>query len=194
GWAVLPSVMRFGVLGPLEVRSASGQVTIRGVKERRLLGLLLSHANSVVPVDDIIEGLWGSNPPPSAARSVQVYVVRVRKMLAPGGADGIVARHGAGYVLRAARDRVDALQFADLVARAGEAAAEGAHDVAALVLRSALALWRGAAYADFQDTLFGATEAARLEEMRLAALEARLEADLALGRHAEVTAELESLV
>ena len=186
--------MRFGVLGPLEVRSASGQVTIRGVKERRLLGLLLSHANSVVPVDDIIEGLWGTDPPPSAARSVQVYVVRVRKMLAPDGADGAVARQGAGYVLRAARDDVDALQFADLVARAREAAAEGAPDVAAVALRSALALWRGAPYADFQDTLFGTTAAAHLGEMRLAALEARIEADLALGRHAEVTAELETLV
>jgi WD40 repeat protein/DNA-binding SARP family transcriptional activator len=183
--------MRFGVLGPLEVRSASGQVTIKGVKERRLLGLLLSRANSVVPVDDIIEGLWGSNPPPSAAKSVQVYIVRVRKMLAPGGADGVVARQGAGYVLRAARDQVDALQFADLVARAREA---GAHGAAAVVLRDALGLWRGAAYADFQDTLFGATEAARLEEMRLTALEARIDADLALGRHAEVTAELEALV
>jgi DNA-binding SARP family transcriptional activator len=136
----------------------------------------------------------GEQPPPSAAKSVQVYVVRVRKMLAPGGADGVVARHGAGYVLRAARDHIDALQFADLVAQAGEAAAEGTHDVAAVALRSALALWRGAPYADFQDTLFGATEAARLEEMRLTAVEARIEAGLALGRHAEMTAELESLV
>jgi DNA-binding SARP family transcriptional activator len=186
--------MRFGVLGPLEVRSASGQVTIRGVKERRLLGLLLSRANSVVPVEDIIEGLWESNPPPSAAKSVQVYVVRVRKMLAPDGADGVVSRQGAGYVLHAPRDDVDALQFADLVAQAGEAAAEGTHDVASLVLRSALALWRGAPYADFQDTWFGTTQAAHLGEMRLTALEARIEADLALGRHAEVTAELESLV
>ena len=187
--------MRFGVLGPLEVRADGEQLTIKGVKERRLLGLLLSRVNSVVPVDDIFEALWGTEPPPSAAKSVQVYAVRVRKMLEPAGrpAEGsLVSRRGAGYMLRAARDQVDALRFADLVARAREAA--GAGDIAAQVLREALGLWRGSAYADFQDTFFGAAEAARLEEMRLAAVEARIDADLALGRHTEVIAELEALV
>jgi DNA-binding SARP family transcriptional activator len=187
--------MRFGVLGPLEVRAGGELLTIKGVKERRLLGCLLSRANSVVPVGDIIEALWGADPPRSAAKSGQVYVVRVRKMLnGPAGEPALISRLGRGYVIRAARDQVDALEFADLVARAREAAAAGAHGVAATVLRDALGLWRGAAYADFQDTWFGATEAARLEEMRLAALEARIDADLALGRHAEVTAELEALV
>ena len=187
--------MWFGVLGPLEVRADGEQLAIKGVKERRLLGLLLSRANSVVPVDTIFEALWGTEPPPSAAKSVQVYAVRVRKMLEPNGrpAEGsLVSRRGAGYMLRAARDQVDALRFADLVARAREAA--GAGDIAAQVLREALGLWRGSAYADFQDTLFGAAEAARLEEMRLAAVEARIDADLALGRHTEVIAELEGLV
>jgi DNA-binding SARP family transcriptional activator/Tfp pilus assembly protein PilF len=189
--------MRFGVLGPLEVRSDGGPLTIKGVKERRLLGLLLSRANSVVPVDDIIEALWGAGPPPSAAKSVQVYVVRVRKILEPRGRaanSSVLSRRGLGYVLCADGGQVDALRFADLVARAREAAAAGAYDMAARVLREALGLWRGAAYADFQDTLFGVTEAARLEEMRLGAVEARLDADLALGRHAEVTSELEALV
>ena len=188
--------MRFGVLGPLEVRSDGGPLTIKGVKERRLLGLLLSRANSVVPVDDIIEALWGSEPPPSAAKSVQVYVVRVRKILEPRGRAGdgsVLSRRGLGYALCADGGQVDALRFADLVARAREAAAAGAYDMVAPVLREALSLWRGAAYADFQDTLFGVTEAARLEEMRLAALEARIDADLALGRP-EVTSELEALV
>lgn len=92
----------------------------RGVKERRLLGLLLSRVNSVVPVDDIFEASWGTELPPSAAKSVQVYAVRVRKMLEPDGrpAEGsLVSRRGAAYMLRAARDQVDALRFADLVAR-----------------------------------------------------------------------------
>jgi WD40 repeat protein/DNA-binding SARP family transcriptional activator len=187
--------MRFGVLGPLEVRAGGELLTIKGVKERRLLGCLLSRANSVVPVGDIIEALWGADPPRSAAKSVQVYVVRVRKMLnGAAGENGLISRLGRGYVLRVARDQVDALEFADLMARAREATTAGAHGVAATVLRDALGLWRGAAYADFQDTWFGATEAARLEEMRLAALEARIDADLALGRHAEVTAEIEALV
>src|SRR6185312_12315576 len=187
--------MRFGVLGPLEVRADGEPFAIKGVKERRLLGLLLSRANSVVPVDSIFEALWGTEPPPSAAKSVQVYAVRVRKMLEPNGRPtegSLVSRRGAGYMLRAARDQVDALRFADLVARARAAA--GSDDIAAQVLREALGLWRGSAYADFQDTLFGAAEAARLDEMRLAAVEARIDADLALGRHAEVIAELEGLV
>src|SRR5215468_141677 len=189
--------MRFGVLGPLEVRSDGGLLTIRGVKERRLVGLLLLRANSVVPVDDIIEALWGAGPPPSAAKSVQVYVVRVRKILEPRGPAGdgsVLSRRGLGYALCADGGQVDALRFADLVARARKAAAAGAYDTVAPVLREALSLWRGAAYADFQDTLFGATEAARLDEMRLGAVEARIDADLALGRHAEVTSELEALV
>jgi len=186
-------LMRFGVLGPLEVRADGEQLAIKGIKERRLLGLLLSRANSVVPVDSIFEALWGTEPPPSAAKSVQVYAVRVRKMLEPSGrpaGGSLVSRRGAGYILRAARDQVDALRFADLVARAREASAAGARDIAAQVLREPLGLWRGSAYADFQDTLFGAAEAARLEEMRLAAVEARVDADLALGREAEVIAEL----
>src|SRR5262245_13776333 len=187
--------MRFGVLGPFEVRAGGELLTIKGVKERRLLGCLLSRANSVLPVGDIVEALWEADPPRSAAKSVQVYVVRARKMLGgAAGENGLISRLGRGYVLRVARDQVDALEFADLVARAREAAAAGAHGVAATLLRDALGLWRGAAYADFQDTWFGATEAARLEEMRLAALEARIDADLALGRQAEVTAELEALV
>jgi len=188
--------VQFGVLGPLEVRADSGQLTVKGAKERRLLGLLLSRANSVVPAGDIAEALWGAELPPSAAKSVQVYVARVRKMLAGDGqaATDIIARRGSGYVLCAARDQVDALQFTDLVARAREAVAAGAHDVATLVLREALGLWRGAAYADFRDTWFGTTEAAHLGEMRLAAVESRVEADLALGRYAEVIAELEALV
>src|SRR5215470_14619863 len=189
--------MRFGVLGPLEVRVDGEQLAIKGAKERRLLGLLLSRASKTVPVDHIIEELWGTEPPPSAVKTVQVYAVRVRKMLEPRGraADGsVLSRRGAGYALSVSRGQVDALQFADLVATARKAAAAGAHDIAARLLGEALSLWRGAAYADFQDTQFGATEAARLEEMRLAALEARIDADLALGRHAEVTAELEALV
>jgi WD40 repeat protein/DNA-binding SARP family transcriptional activator len=189
--------MRFGVLGPLEARADDEQLTIKGAKERRLVGLLLSRANRVVAVDDIIEALWGTDPPRSAAKSVQVYVVRVRKMLEPNGraaGDSMVSRRGVGYALSVGRGQVDALRFEDLVARAREAAAAGAYDIAAEVLREALSLWRGSAYADFQDTLFGATEAARLEEMRLASLEARIDADLVLGRHVEVTAELEALV
>src|SRR5262249_62083051 len=162
--------MRFGVLGPLEVRAGGELLAIKGVKERRLLGCLLSRANSVLPVSDIVEALWGADPPRTAAKSVQVYVVRVRKMLnGAAGEHGLISRLGRGYVLRAAPGQVDALEFADLVARARAAAAAGANGVAAAVLRDALGLWRGAAYAGFQDTWVGATEAGRLGEERPAA-------------------------
>src|SRR5215471_15570618 len=126
--------MRFGVLGPLEARADGELLTIKGVKERRLLGCLLSRANSVVPVGDIIEALWGADPPRSAAKSVQVYVVRVRKMLGgAAGENGLISRLGRGDVIRDARGPVGGLEFAALVARARDAAAAAANGVAATV-------------------------------------------------------------
>jgi DNA-binding SARP family transcriptional activator/WD40 repeat protein len=190
-------VVLFGVLGPLEVRADGDALAIRGAKERLLLALLLSRANSVVSVGDIIEALWETGPPRSAVKSVQVYVVRLRNALEPQGRSpdrSLVMRRGAGYLLHAERDQVDALRFADLAEKGRSAAAAGAHGLAAGMFREALGLWRGASYADFRDTRFGSMEAARLDEMRLAVLEARIEADLAMGRHAEVIGELEGLV
>lgn len=172
-------------------------LTIRGAKERLLLALLVSRANSVVPVAEIIDSLWEAGPPRSAVKSVQVYVVRLRQALEPaqdGARASLLTRQGSGYLLRVRPEEVDALLFADLVARGHRAAGTGAHDRAARLFREALGMWRGAPYADFQDTAFGTSEAARLGEMRLAALEARIDADLALGRHDEVIGELEALV
>src|SRR5262249_43896471 len=113
--------MRFGVLGPLEVRSDGGQVTIRGVKERRLVGGCCRAPTAWSRSMASSRRCGGAGPPPSAAKSVQVYVVRVRKILEPQGrgADGsVLARRGLGYALCADGGQVDALRFADLVARA----------------------------------------------------------------------------
>jgi WD40 repeat protein/DNA-binding SARP family transcriptional activator len=185
----------FGVLGPLEVRVEGTTVTVNGVKERRLLALLLSRANRAVPIDSIVEALWETRPPTSATKSVRVYVTRLRNVLEPGRTasdQSMLVRQGAGYVLHADSDRLDALLFEDLVSRAGAAA--GSPDVAARWLREGLSLWRGRAYADFLDTSFGSVEAARLEEMRLAARETLLDGDLALGKHAEMIGDLQALV
>ncbi|HEY5989242.1 MAG TPA: BTAD domain-containing putative transcriptional regulator [Streptosporangiaceae bacterium] len=172
-------------------------LTIRGAKERLLLALLVSRANSVVPVAEIIDSLWEASPPRSAVKSVQVYVARLRQALESsqsGARASVMTRQGFGYMLRVRPEEVDALLFADLVARGQRAAGTGAHDLAARLFREALGMWRGAPYADFQDTAFGMSEAARLGEMRLAVLEGRIDADLALGRHDEVIGELEALV
>lgn len=183
------------MLGPLVVRVADAVLTTRGVKER-VLALLVAHAGAVVPVDDIVEALWGADVPRSATKSVQVYVARLRAALEPGGRAGqpIIQRRGSGYCLLVDRGEVDAFRFADLLSRGRQAATGGAPDVAGRVLREALGLWRGPAYADFRDTWFGTTEAARLEELRVSAVEERIDAHLAMGRDAQLIGELEALV
>ena len=143
------------------------------------------NANRVVARERLIDELWGERPPDSAVKSVQVYVSRLRKLL-PSRALETRAR---GYVLDVARDQVDLLRFERLVAEARRAEPADA----SRLLRDALALWRGPPLAEF-DEPFAKAEAGRLEDLRLAALEERLEADLALGLHAELVGELESLV
>jgi predicted ATPase/DNA-binding SARP family transcriptional activator len=171
--------VEFRVLGPLEVVADDGApVPLGGPRRRSLLALLLIDANGVVPVDRLVDGIWGEDPPATAHGALQVHVHALRKAL---GADRIVTRP-PGYVLRVDEEELDAHRFERLVA-AGDPGALG----------EALSLWRGPAFADVAERPFVQSEAARLEESRLAALEARIEADLVEGRHAELTAELEAL-
>jgi DNA-binding SARP family transcriptional activator len=174
------------LLGTLEVRTGEGPVSLGRTKQRALLALLALNANRVVARDRLIDGLWGESPPPTAAKSVQVSVSRLRKLLPAG----TLVTRPPGYVLEVEPDAVDLLRFERLVAEAR--AAEPAR--ASTLLREALELWRGPPLAEFPDEPFARVEARRLEDVRLAALEDRLEADLALGRHAEVAGELEALV
>jgi len=178
--------MQFRLLGPLEVLDGETTVAVRGARERAVLAFLLLQAGQVVSADRLIDELWGAEPPDSARKSLQVRIAGLRKAL---GADRIVSRP-PGYLVRAEPDELDLARFEQLTA-AAEAAEPAA---AAAQLREALGLWRGPALAEFQYEPWAAAPIGRLEELRVAALEKRVDADLALGRHAEVAGELVGLV
>jgi DNA-binding SARP family transcriptional activator len=190
--------MRFQVLGPLEVEADDGLVQLGGPKERLLLALLLTRPNQVVSVEALQQGLWGDRPPPSAAKTLQSHVKRLRQTLEPGRARGaagsVLVTRQPGYLLRVERGALDAARFEELTTRARRLLSGGEADAAGSMLREALGLWRGQAFQEFTNTDFGAAEADRLAELRVVAVEDRLEADLRLGRHRELVAELEGLV
>jgi DNA-binding SARP family transcriptional activator/DNA-binding beta-propeller fold protein YncE len=159
-----------------------------------VLALLLLHANEVVPSERLIDQLWGDAPPPTAAKTVQVYVSQLRKSLRNGEPDGPLLTRGRGYVLHVRPGELDLERFERALAAGRDALDADAPARAAELLRDGLALWRGPPLADFAYEPFAQAEIARLEEMRLRAVEQRIEADLALGRHADVVGELEALV
>jgi len=182
--------MRFGILGPFEVTDDRGRpVALGGPRQRAVLAILLLHTNRVVPRDRLIEELWGADAPATAVKTIQVYVSNLRKAI---GDEALLTRAG-GYVLRSAPEESDVARFEALVAEGRAALVAGDARGAARSLRAALASWRGPPLADFTYEAFGQGEIARLEEARWAALEDRIEADLALGEHAAVVGELESL-
>jgi DNA-binding SARP family transcriptional activator len=186
----------FRLLGPLEVSDGARAVEIGGGKRRSLLALLLLHGNEVVSADRLIDGLWGESPPPTAAKGLQVYVSQLRKELQNGAdRDGdVLVTRANGYVLQVGPDDVDVQRFERAVSAGERALAAGEPDHAAQRLRQGLALWRGPPLADFTYEPFAQQEIARLDELRLVAIEQRIDADLALGRHAQVVGELEALV
>jgi WD40 repeat protein/DNA-binding SARP family transcriptional activator len=190
--------MRFQVLGPLEVETDDRAVVLGRPKERLLLALLLTRPNQVATVEALIQGLWGEQPPSTAARTLQSHVKRLRRVLEPGRAPGaagqVLVTRDPGYLLRVAPGGLDAARFEELTAQARRALDSGAVDAAASLLREALGLWRGQAFEEFTDSDVVVAEAGRLGELRLAALEDRVEADLRLGRHRELVAELEQLI
>ena len=183
----LLALVEFLLLGPLEAVESGQPVPLGGRQQRALLAALLLRPNEVVPADQLIDGLWGERPPPTASTVVQLYVSRLRKLF---GRDRFLTRPG-GYELAIEPSRIDAGRFEALLAAAHETvdAAETAR-----LLREALALWRGPALVDFAYDEFAAAESRRLEELRLAALEDRIDADLALGRDAELVGETEALL
>jgi DNA-binding SARP family transcriptional activator len=183
--------MEFRILGPLEVADRDRQVVLGGAKQRALLAALLLRANEVVSVDRLIDELWGESPPETAAKVVQVYVSQLRKALAE---EGRLLTRPPGYLLRAEREELDTHRFESLFDEGRRALAADDVRLAAATLRDALSLWRGPPLADFAFEPFAQTEIARLEERRVAALVERIEADLELGLHDDLVAELESLV
>ena len=187
----------FGILGPLEVWRSGRAVPLGGPRQRAVLALLLLEANRVVSLDRLAEDIWGGDPPEGWVTTVQIYVSHLRQALEPGRARGaageVLVTRNPGYLLRVDREQLDAARFQDGFT-AGRAALEaGRHAEAAGTLRQALGLRRGDVLADLADYAFTRPEAARLEELRLAATEARVDADLALGRPDALTAELDQL-
>ncbi|WP_406318906.1 winged helix-turn-helix domain-containing protein [Streptosporangium sp. NBC_01639] len=172
--------MRFGILGPLDVRSPTGEaISVGGPRPRALLVMLLLNADRVVGVEQLIDGQYGDDPPPGAANALQAQVSRLRRSLPAE----LVEFHGSGYRLAIDPDDVDAHRFERLAREGRRQLAAGLHPAAADLLREALGLWRGAALADLP---FGQAQAARLEELRLAAAEDLAEAELALPEGASV--------
>ncbi len=188
--------VRFGILGPTQVRLADGRdLALRGSRLRALLVLLLLDTSRVVSAERLIDGLYGADPPGGAANALQSQVSRLRRALAGGGGEReLVEFQPAGYRLGVDRDDVDAHRFVRLAADGRRALAAADPARAAALLRQALDLWRGAPLADVLDAPFARVEAARLDELRLAAVEDRIEATLSLGGYQPLTAEVVALV
>lgn len=182
--------MDFQILGPLEARSERGAVGLEGLKPRAVLAMLLLHANEPASAERLAIGLWGQDAPAAAVKTVQAHVSRLRKAL---GDPEVPTTTPAGYRLRVRPGELDAERFAHGVAEGQRALEAGDAGRAGVVLREALELWHGPALADLEFEPFAPAEIARLEEQRLVALEARVEADLARGAHVALVSELQQL-
>jgi DNA-binding SARP family transcriptional activator/pimeloyl-ACP methyl ester carboxylesterase len=185
--------VEFSVLGPLEVTADGRPLGLAGARTRAVLAMLLVYANKVVPSDRLIEELWPGHPADKAADSLQVRLSGLRRMLRSAGEADRLITQPPGYLLRVSPGELDALRFEQLADVGGAALAAGDAAAAAQRLDQALGLWRGPALAGFDAVPSARTEASRLEEERLAALESRAEALLACGRHRDLIAELDAL-
>jgi DNA-binding SARP family transcriptional activator/pimeloyl-ACP methyl ester carboxylesterase len=180
--------MEFRLLGPLEVLAGDEPVQITAGKQRALLASLLLHPNRTFSRDQIIDGLWGESVPESAQKMVQIHVSHLRKALP----EQRLHTRPSGYLLEVAEDELDLSRFERAVKDGRQALSQGDPEAARGLLADALALWRGPALAEFTEP-FAQHEGARLQELRIAALEWRIEADLALGHHRDVVGELGAL-
>src|SRR4051794_8547052 len=182
--------MEVRVLGPLEVHADGGAVAVSGAKLRALLAVLALHANRPVSTERLALAVWGDEAPRGTMKAVKVQVSRLRRAL---GETGVLETTPAGYRLALGPDELDAERFERAVAAGRAALAAGDARGASELLRGALALWRGAPLEEFAWAPFAPPETQRLEELHLEALESRVEADLAAGRHGELVAELKRL-
>ncbi len=187
--------MDFDILGPFAVRDREGAVIpVPGGRERSLLALLLIHRGEVVSSDRIVDALWGERAPGTAGKAVQGYVSHLRRLLEPGEQDAVLLTRPPGYVLRTVDETVDAARFERLAGDGRRALEDGSAAEAARILDEALAIWRGPALAEFAFEDFARDEIRRLDDMRLSATEDRFESLLRLGRHGEISGQLDALV
>jgi DNA-binding SARP family transcriptional activator len=183
-------VLEFRILGPLEVVGDGGPLPLGGPRQRATLAILLLRANRVVSIDRLADDLYAGAPPVTAVTQVQRQVSELRKAL---GAESVIETRPPGYLIRVAPDSLDLARFEQHTNDASHAFARGEAQAAADLLRDALALWRGGALADLAYESFAQSAIARLEEIRLAALELRIEVELSVGLHAELIGELAAL-
>ena len=183
--------MEFGLLGPLRVAASGGELTFPA-RQRTVLAVLLLRASQIVTVDALAAVLWDGEPPPGARNTIQGYVKLIRQRLGPEDSRRLVTR-GPGYQLTVAGAELDTDRFSGLCDEARAAAERGDWAATARLLAEALALWRGEPLADVPAPALARDELPRLTELRLTALEARIDADLRLGRHAGLVAELGQL-
>jgi predicted ATPase/DNA-binding SARP family transcriptional activator len=178
------------------VRARESPLPLTAAKQKVILALLILHRDEVVSVDHMKEALWEDSPPTSAGTALQGYVSQLRRMLDSGakGGSALLVTRAPGYLLEAAPEQVDFSRFEQLTANGREALAAGESTRAAALMAEALALWRGPPLADFSYEGWAQPSIGRLEELRLSAIEDRIDADLACGRHREFVGELESLV
>ena len=184
--------MELGVLGPFRVRVDGHDVALGGHRQGALLAILALRVNEVVSTDRLVDELWAESPPATALHTIQVFVSRLRSALGPAG-ERLITR-SPGYLLELGADETDAARCEHLYDAARSALNVGDPDRAAALLRDARALWRGPPLAEFTYEPFAQATIARLEELRVSCREEAVEAELALGRHAEVVSELEALV
>ena len=188
--------MEMLVLGPVRVISAGKPIPL-APKVRALMALLAVHANQTVSIDRLVDGLWGEDPPPSAAKTLQTYVFLIRRQLTSDGVDaepGLrIVTEGQGYRLEVAPDALDARRFEDLQGRA-RSELEAKPREAARHLSEALTLWHGPPFADFAYEPWAEAEIDRLEELRASALEQLAQARLSLGEHEQIVGDLRHAV
>jgi DNA-binding SARP family transcriptional activator len=184
-------MLEFRILGPLEVAGEQGPIPLGGPRQLATLAILLLSANRVVSVERLADDLYAGAAPVTAVTQVQRQISELRKAL---GSASVIDTRSPGYVIRISHEQLDLDRFERQTEEAGRALERGEAELAADLLRAALGLWRGAPLADLAYESFAQTAIERLEEIRLAALEQRIEAELALGRHGELVGELEQLV
>jgi YVTN family beta-propeller protein len=187
--------LSFRILGALTASRNGTEIAIVGPRQKALLTYLLLHANRVVPIERLIDELFGDKPPQTAVNSVHAGMSKLRRQLAGGESSDVpIVTRPPGYLIEIAEDELDLRRFEKLVEQGRAELESGDAEAAASTLRRALDLWHGEPLADLSAYRFAREEAARLEELRLAAVAERIEAELALGRHAQVIRELEALV
>ncbi|MET9819876.1 AfsR/SARP family transcriptional regulator [Streptomyces sp. NPDC006355] len=192
--------MKIQVLGPLKAEVSGGSIVPTASKPRQLLSLLALYPGRVMPVQTLMEEIWGMEPPLSALTTLQTYILQLRRRLgtamgpdAPGNAKDILATRHGGYLLQIPEECVDVHQYEHLVAEGRCAFEAGDSALASDRFRKALGLWDGTALVDVRLGPVLEIEVVRLEESRLVTIERRIDADLRLGRHAELLGEMRQL-